>query len=430
MRPTQIRDGKMKTVFLFLVAIITFIWVTASGLRAEVLKPADPVYFTVKQYEKVEVDNSFAFKMFWTISNLQGANTFFSPLSLNMALGMLYNGTSGNTRAEMVKALGIADFSESEINAYYRRLSQILLGVDSATNISIANSIWYRDTLHIKNSFIETGKKCFDAEVQALDFNNPNAANLINNWCAGKTKNRINNIITNPLSSDEMMYLINAVYFKSKWQKRFDKEKTKLDDFTTSDNQKKKVPMMEQTANLPYYADQYLQCVELPYGNPASRFPFIQGFSMIVILPSENTNINQLIENFTYTKLKYIVDYLNHKSGKEVWLKLPRFKIECELPLNQPVMNVGIRQIFDKDFADFANIAADPLYVSQIKQKTFVEVNEEGTEAAAVTAGGPITIGWTPPEPEHFFANRPFLFLIWEKSTGIILFIGRIDEPN
>ena len=384
------------------------------------IKPAIPVSLTKIQNNKAEADNSFAFKMFREVSK-QGDNIFFSPFSLNMALGMLYNGSSGNARAEMVKALGIADLSESEINEYYQIMSQALLEVDPTTEIGIANSIWYRKNLPVKNSFIELSKKYFDAEIQALGYN---AANVINQWCAAKTNNRINNIVSNPISDDMMMYLINALYFKSKWQKekKFDKENTKLEDFTKTNHQKKQVNMMEQTNYLHYYADQYLQCVEIPYGNTA--------FSMIAILPAENMSINQLIEYLDNEKWQYAV---NRMRQQRVWLKLPRFKIECELPLNKPVQNLGMTQIFNEHFANFTNIADAPLCVSEIKQKTFVEVNEEGTEAAAITAviiGYGATTRGTVSEPIQFFANCPFLYLIKEKSTGAILFIGRMDEPK
>jgi len=217
------------------------------------------------------------------------------------------------------------------------------------------------------------------------------------------------------------MFLINALYFKSKWQSEFDKAKTKPDDFTLTDNRKKKVNMMEQSVKMPYYADQYLQCVEMPYGNDA--------FSMVAILPADGTNIEQLIDYLDNTKWQNI---LTNLFPRYIWLKLPRFKIECEMPLNIPVKNAGMQRIFVPFVAEFEHITdITDLYVSYIKQKTFVEVNEEGTEAAAVTVIGIDATSIGPsPGPIQFFANRPFLYLIKEKSTGAILFIGRLDEPK
>ena len=216
-----------------------------------------------------------------------------------------------------------------------------------------------------------------------------------------------------------MMYLVNALYFKSQWQTdiKFDKKKTKLDNFTKTDSQKKKVNLMEQTSYLNYFADENLKCVEMDYGNRA--------FSMVAILPSKNMNINQLID---YLDIGTLHNAVQNMRWQKVWLKLPRFKIECDFSLAQPVKDLGMEKIFS---GGFANISDDDLWVSNIIQKTFVEVNEDGTEAAAATtifmvgaAGRPKKI-----EPVRFFADRPFVYLIREKSTGIIFFIGRMDEP-
>jgi len=243
---------------------------------AETVEPADPILLTTKQGEKVEADNRFALKMFGEVSKLAVTpNTFFSPLSLNLALGMLYNGASGDTRTEMAEVLGMADFTETEINEYYQKMSKSLLEIDPLTELAIANSIWYRDGFPVKQPFIDINKNYFDAEVKSLDFSKPDAADIINLWCAAQTKDRIKNIIANPIPDNIMMYLINALYFKSKWESQFDKANTKQDDFTKTGNVRIKANMMEQIHTFPYYADEYMQCVELPYGN--------QAFSMVAI---------------------------------------------------------------------------------------------------------------------------------------------------
>jgi len=380
-------------------------------------KLAEPINLSQKQFEKVDADNRFSFNIFREVSRLSGANTFFSPLSLNIALGMLYNGATGETRTEMAEVLGMADFTDAEINEYYQKMSQALLNIDPLTEISIANSIWYRSGFSVKQPFIDINKKYFDAEVRELDFSKPNAADIINKWCADKTKNRIEEIFEDPIPCDVMMYLINALYFKSSWQFEFDKKNTKREDFTKSNGQKISVNMMEQTTALPYHSDQYLQCVEMPYGN--------QAFSMVAILPANDLSIDELVDYLDNEKWQNIIDNLHERN---VWLKLPRFKIECEMLLNEPVENVGMQRIFGGGFAYISDV---PLAVSNIRQKTFVEVNEEGTEAAAVTVIE-MRESYNPGTPQHipFFANRPFLYLIKEKSTGVVLFIGRMDEPK
>jgi serpin B len=381
-----------------------------------VVNPAEPVELTLKQAEKVNADNQFTFNIFREVSAASGDNTFFSPLSLNMALGMLYNGASGATRTEMTDVLGLAEFTETEINEYYQSMSLALQGIDPLTELSIANSIWYREGFAVKKPFLDVNRQYFDAMVKALDFNRSGAADTINNWCAEKTKDRIKDIIQPQIPRDVVMYLINAIYFKSKWQSEFDKAQTKQDDFTKAGNQKVRVNLMEQTTYLPYYADEKLQCVEMPYGNGA--------FSMVAVLPADNMHIEQLIDYLDNTVWQDITGKLNPGN---VWLKLPRFKIECELALNDPVKNVGMQRIFS---GGFENLTDEDVFVSQIKQKTFVEVNEEGTEAAAATVIA-IANSFSPEPPQkiQFFASRPFLYLIKEKSTGVILFIGRMDEP-
>lgn len=392
--------------------------VTMEDMESKAIKPAMPIRLTEKQAEKASADNGFSFKLFREVSKLQGSNTFFSPFSLNMAMGMLYNGSSGKTRTEMTNILDVSNLSESGLNEYYRKISQDFLEMDLTTEIVMANAIWCNGHFSVKEDFIETGKKYFDADVGVFDFNEAKAIGIINSWCSNKTRGRINNIVADPIQGD--MCLTNAIYFKGKWQreKKFNKEYTKQDEFIKSDNSKNPVNMMEQTIFLPYYSNQYLQCVELPYGN--------QAFSMIAILPPEKGNVGQLIEYLSDVEWDSIVSNMEEK---RVWLKMPRFRMECELILNESLMNVGMGEIFK---GDFLNIADTSLVVSDILQKTFLEVNEEGTEAAAATAVQRITGGAikTPDKPVRFFANRPFLCLIREKSTGVILFIGRVDDPR
>ena len=383
-------------------------------------KPFVPIELTAMQQSKVSADNRFAFRMFRNVSEMNGENTFFSPLSLNMALGMLYNGASGETRTEMAKALGMEDLTETQINEYYQRIRQALSEIDTQTGIDIANSIWYRDRFSVKQPFIDVNQTYFDALVKAIDFDNPEAAGIINAWCSEKTKGKINEIVTSPISKDIMMYLINALYFKGKWTSEFDKQNTKPDIFTKSDRQEQKVNMMEQVLYFPYYADQYVQCVERPFGN--------QAFSMVFMLPAENMSIEQLIEHLDDTAWQNIVDNM---PWKEIQLKLPRFKVECELPLNEPIADTGMKRIFS---GGFANISDNDLSVSQIKQKTYIKIDEKGAEAAAITIIQGVGLGGDdlppPPPPIPFYANRPFLYLIKEKSTGVILFIGRMDNPE
>ncbi|MCL2417153.1 MAG: serpin family protein [Bacteroidales bacterium] len=417
----------MKAIYK-LTAILLFIAVGFTSCnKAEInkildIEPAQPILLSARQIEKLNATNSFSFKIFREVSRLQEEpNTFFSPLSLNLALGMLYNGTTGETRAEMAKVLGMGHFTDAEINEYFQKMMQALLSIDQLTEISIANSIWYRDSdcFYVKQSFKDINQRYFDAVVRGLDFNRPDAADIINQWCSDKTNGRITEIIEAPIHPDAVMYLINALYFKSKWKFEFDRAHTRQEDFTTANGQTRRVNMMTQTAGLRYYRDQYLRAVELPYGNEA--------FSMVLILPDNNMSIDELVEHLDSDTWQNIVENLREQN---VHLKLPRFRVESDIDLEEPVRNTGIQRIFYGGLQNIGRSTRGPLFVSNILQKTFVEVNEEGTEAAAVTAIEVMTMSLIPGAPIPFFADRPFLYLIRERSTGTILFIGRMDEPT
>lgn len=379
------------------------------------VKPFEPIRLTSSQIKKVEADNKFSFQMFKEVSKTNEENIFFSPLSLNIALGMLYNGTDGDTRTELADVMGLGDFSELEINEYYQKMIQALLNIDPSTNISIANSIWYREGLAVKEPFIDLNTNYFDAEVSALDFSKDASRDIINNWCAKKTNDKIKTIIDEPISKNTVMFLINALYFKSQWKFQFDKTNTRETTFTKSNNQQESVKMMTQeSVTLPFYRDENLSCVEIPYGNEA--------FSMVAFLPSADKSIEELIADLDE---KTWSDISANMYKTEILLGLPRFKVECDMNLNSPLQDAGINKIF---FGGLGKISDNDLSVSKVKQKTFIEVNEKGTEAAAITS---IEITESAMlNPPSFYANRPFLYMIKEKSTGVILFIGRMDNPK
>jgi serpin B len=382
-------------------------------------KEATPISLTTKQLERVAVDNAFSFEMFRRVAREDKENALFSPLGLNMALGMLYNGTSGETRGEMAAVMGMAGFSIEEFNAYYKKIADALLAADPLTEMGIVNSIWSREGFPVLPAFVEVNAAYFDAVARTLDFSKPGAVNTINAWCAEKTKNRIPEIIKPPISETTVMYLMNAIYFKNKWRHKFDKKDSKVADFTTATGAKKRVTLMEQTTTFPYYEDELLECVELPYGNGA--------FSMAVILPRAGTGLDALVDQLDNDKWNSIVAKLY---PTPIRLKLPRFTANREMDLITSLKDASITRIFSDLLAEFDNLSAQKVFVSLVKQKTFAEVNEEGTEAAAVTVVGVDLTFAGPTSDIPFFANRPFLYLIRERSTGAILFIGRMNDPE
>ncbi len=383
------------------------------------VEPAKPIQLTTRGAEKVAADNAFALEFFReTLDTADDAtNAFVSPFSLTMALGMLYNGTSDAAGDEMAAALGVDDFTSEEINAHYKNLVGALLKADPKTALAIANSIWTRDGYPVEKTFYDVNKTWYDAAALERDFTKQSTVDEINKWCYDKTRGKIPTIIQN-IPPDVVMYLINAVYFKSRWATEFKKADTRDENFTLADGSTKTVKMMNQTADVRYYEDETTECVELPYGNGA--------FGMVVMMPtSAETPFDDFVNSLDADAYGKIVAGLHEC---EVQLKLPRFKQECEFKLNDAVRDLGMESIFQEGGLTKINSKGD-LVVSEIRQKTFVEVNEEGTEAAAVTVvvTAPTSVG--PGGEIYFHADRPFIYLIRERSTGAILFMGRMDNP-
>ncbi|MDR0699703.1 MAG: serpin family protein [Tannerella sp.] len=366
---------------------------------------------------KVDTDNSFAIDLFKaTYASSDEANVFVSPLSVSMALNMTLNGAKGETAEQMRTALRASGYSIEEINEYSKSLREALLEVDPSTSLTIANSIWYREGIPVKTDFINVNRDHYNAEIKSLDFNSPNAVKQINNWCAAQTNDKIKEIIDD-IPDNAVMYLINAVYFKGIWVSRFDKKDTQKEDFYPETGSPLEVDMMRQQAKFNYYSDEDGGYLELPYGNNA--------FSMILALPHEGKTTDDVLENLSGD---YWNDIITHMHGKKVNLRLPRFKTECKYKMQKKILpDMGMIIPFTAE-ADFSGINDMSLCISEVIHKTFVEVNEEGTEAAAVTSVGMIVTAPGEILPLDYIVNKPFLFAIRENSTGIILFIGKTGK--
>ena len=386
-------------------------------INHEIQEDAKPI--ELRLMAKVETDNDFALDLLKATYKFDDKdNIFISPLSVSMALSMTLNGAKGATLDEMKEALRAKGYSANEINEYNKSLKKALLEVDNSTEIAIANSIWYRNSYTVKNDFITVNKDNYDAEIKAIDFNSPNAVTQINGWCAEHTKDKITEIIQE-ISSDEIMYLINAIYFKGIWKSRFDKKNTNKEDFFSENKSSSgKVDMMNQTGAFDYFADDNCQYIRLPYGNKA--------FSMVVILPDEVKTVNDIISNLDSEQWNNAMENMREH---EVNLSFPRFKTECEYKMRKSILpEMGMITPFIGGLADFSGIMDISIYISQVIHKTFVEVNEEGTEAAAVTAVIMKGYSMLPTKSINFKVNKPFVFAIRENSTGVILFIGKMGK--
>ena len=399
----------MKKLFLYagLLALLV-----AAGCKSDGDEPIP------EKAEKVARDNAFTFDLLRAVrKHTDKTNVFISPLSVSMALNMTLNGAVGATADEMRTALRESGYSTADINAYSRELREALLRADPKTTIGIANSIWYHQGATVKAPFIEANRTYYDAEVQALDFSSPSATATINGWCARKTNNKIKEIVKQ-VDPTTFMYLINAVYFKGAWTTRFEKKNTHSMIFRRADGSTQTVQMMNLMDTFRCASGDVCDYLEMDYGNHA--------FSMVIMLPKDGKTTRDVIATMDGKKW---ADAMQSLTLKEIPVFLPRFKAECEYPMHKYILpDMGMKIPFNPMLADLSGIADigafGRLFISSVIHKTFVQVDEEGTEAAGITLVGIENSV----KSSFFMVDRPFLFAIREKSTGVILFIGEIGE--
>lgn len=344
----------------------------------------------------------------------QTKNLFISPLSLHIALGMILNGANGQTAQEIQKTLKLDAQTLSEANQTYRNLMENLPGTDPQVTLTLANSVWYRNTFTVENSFQDLLKQSFQATVSSQNFDDPATAGNINRWASEKTNGKIPKVI-DQIQPDNVMFLLNALYFKGDWQTQFDPGKTMDMPFRLRSGGTTGVRMMRLNANLKRSFRPTYTAFELPYGSDK--------FAMTVLLPNENTTADAVISSFSSTEWAQIQKEMVLGN---IDIGLPKFTLNYEIKLNDALSALGMPTAFT-DRADFTKInAKGGLMLSFVKQNTFIAVDEKGTEAAAVTTGGISTTSM----PQATICDRPFLFFIHEKTTGTILFVGKIADPT
>ncbi|MDZ7798090.1 MAG: serpin family protein [Patescibacteria group bacterium] len=343
-------------------------------------------------------------------------NIFISPTSIALALSMVYQGSDSQTKAEIAETLAISDISMEDLNKQTKNLITQYKDIDPDVEVAIANSIWTRSGFKPKQDFINTLQTWYEATAKALDFNQKESVDEINNWVKENTKDKIESIVNDPISSDVIMYLINATYFKGIWTKEFKPENTQERPFYNGDNTEEQHDFMYQREDYAYLENNDFQAVKLPYGEN-------ERLSMYVFLPKDD------LESFmAELNSENWHDWLKDFSTKEGYLYLPKIKLEYEKSLNSYLKDLGMKQAFTAS-ADFNKIAAD-VYISDVLHKTFVEVNEEGTEAAAVTSVKIITTAEEPQESFNMLVNKPYFFAIRDNEIGENLFMGIINNPE
>jgi serpin B len=374
----------------------------------------------------VTANTAFGFKLFGELAQeYDGQNLFVSPPSVAIALAMTYNGAAGTTRDAMARTLELQGMDLDAVNSSYADLLTILANPDSAVELSIANSLWARQGLPFKDDFLQRNQDFYHAEVAALDFGDPDAAPTINGWVSDKTRGKIREIVDDPINSETILFLINAIYFKGIWTYEFADSLTEDRPFTLLDGSVKQNPTMHQSGDYRYLRGDGFQAVSLPYGT--------RRLSMYVFLPEEGSSLSEFQRSLTAENWR---EWMAEFRTTEGDIALPRFRLEYEASLVTALRALGMGVAFDPFSADFSEMfpvsAAANVFISNVKHKTFVEVNEQGTEAAAVTS---VEVGVTafepgpPPQRFSMIVDRPFFFAIRDDRTGLTLFMGSIVEP-
>lgn len=405
-----------KRVLCFFICItlgVSFL----TGCSTSAMKPG-------KSYDKEKIgknlvmaNSHFAFDIFKELNNEDsGSNVFISPLSISTALAMTYNGAETTTKEAMAKALKYEGIEMESLNSSFRELTGYLNGMKDA-KLDIGNSIWIREGQEIKPDFLSINKKTFDAHIEELDFSKADSADKINKWIDNATKGKINKMLKPPISPDVIMYLINAIYFKGQWEKKFDKKMTSPGKFRTEDGRSEDVQLMSRKGEVEYGNVDGTKVVRLPYGKGKT--------AMYCVLPDEGVKINDFIKNLDLEKWNEIRESVSKTD--DVTLKIPRFNMEYGIKeLNSSLEALGMGEAFG-DSADFSGIRED-ICISRVLHKAVIEVNEEGSEAAGATV---VEIKETAAaEPVQFIADRPFLFFIADDDTETILFMGKMYDVN
>ena len=368
----------------------------------------------------VWANNDFGFDLFKNIyQENQSENIFISPTSISTALTMALNGADSDTYTEMYQMLKYHQLSLDEVNHSYQSLLDLLPNWDPNVDMSIANSVWYDQYFPVKNDFLTVNSDFLNSEVIDLDFKDPASVNIINNWVNDKTHEKIPTIL-DQISDNAVMFLINAIYFKGDWRFTFPEEMTHEEAFHSSADLSSTVDMMtfEGKVTMPYFSNDLFQAVDLPYGDSI--------YSMSVILPNDGVAMDAVVDYLTPEHWDALAgDY----TDTEIIFSMPKLKIKYDKMLNKNLKALGMQKAFT-DRADFSKISDQGVFISFVKHKSFLEINEAGTEAAAVTIIGIETTSVGIDPTPAVLLNKPYLLAIRDNKTNSLFFIGHIYNPN
>ena len=412
----------MKRYISYIIVILILGSFLPSCEKADPIQKEIPkITLNKKAAEIIDADKAFGFELFREVYILsEEDNIMISPLSVSYALGMTYNGAAGSTLEAFNDVMHFGDLTTGEVNESYKDLMVQLLNLDDKVEFSIANSIWYRLGFQVLPDFINTNEDYFDAAVREIDFSDPQTVEIINQWIEDKTNDKIKDML-DYIPTDAVMYLINAIYFNASWKYEFEKGETYQGDFKLEDGTKHQTDYMRVKGNFQYTSNEDFTAIELPYGDST--------FSMVVMLPSHEKEVSDLVAKLDLTHWD---SWFESSWFTGVQVDLPKFKYEFKELLNDPLTDLGLGVAFSEFEADFTRInPGGNLFISRVIHQSFIDVQEEGTEAAAATiVEMNLTSAGGGGSPINFKADKPFLYLIKENSTGAIVFIGKVGKPE
>lgn len=373
---------------------------------------AEYLTLTDAQDSIIAKNNTFAVKLFEKTAKMQ--STVISPISVSYLMAMLANGANGQTKADIMKALQLEEKDLDEMNALYKMMIQRCGNTDKGTTLNIANYFAMNKEVKLEDAYTNKMKNIYNAGIESLDFTSQKTTAHINNWCKKNTNGMIPSII-DKVDANASAYIMNAIFFNGTWADKFSKSQTKNENFRGYTRDITMVPMMHKSDKLLYWGNDMYTAVRIPYSNSS--------YTMTVMLPNEGVSIDEMLKTMEDADL---TAWRQDAEQCIVDLKLPRFTTEADVTLNNIISELGAANIFNSN-ADFTNIAKSNMFVSQMFQKAKIEVSEEGTKAAAVTAAIMTMSALPTEEPKHvtFHANRPFVYMITEANTNAIFFMGQ-----
>lgn len=387
-----------------------------------------PLSLSSQDKELVTKQNEFSTAFLKEVASGNDANIFISPMSAACVCAMTANGAAGQTREEILQTLGFADYSMSDVNAYYLKLMENLPYQDATTFVALANAAWLDENYGIKQEFVDVVRTHYLAEVDSLNLSDPASARIINNWASKHTKGMIPSICDESYFTENLhLVLANALCFKGDWEEQFKKINTHKETFhaptgdVQTDMMHAKLEKCRVTGNF-WYDDQYQQVEQ--HARVLRMYYKGKGYCMDIVLPDEDYSLETFLADFSLDWVDKMLEYGNSSSD----VTFPKFKMSNSYRLNGYLSNMGMPTVFT-DNADLSGITSpSTLSLSLLRQDTYIEVDEEGTKAAAATSGWFTDKAEAPSVP--FVCDRPFLFFIREVKNGIVLFAGRINNPK